>query len=188
MKKNIFFILSIFVLSISFIACSKDDDNDDTSTNIGTVNLYIDGNKINTNSVAGEMFNSIQYEAPSISFPTPNLSIMIAWGDGSESAFFYFDGINLNTLKVGDDLAQLCSRYDYQISYEKNAYWLQSKIDWYNEFANGKGKFIVKELNADKTVINIEFQDLNIPILKNLKPDRSKMIKIKGNMKYSIDF
>lgn len=136
----------------------------------------------------GGIINSIQYEASSISFPIPNLSIMIAWGDGSESAFFSFDGINITTLKVGDDLAQLCSGYGYQISYEKNAYWLQSNISWYNEFANGKGKFIVKELNTEKTIINIEFQDLNIPILKNVRPDRSKMIKIKGNMKYNIDF
>lgn len=77
---------------------------------------------------------------------------------------------------------------NYQVSYGRNAYWLDSKIDWYDEFADGKGKFIVKELNADKTVINIEFQDLNIPILKGLRPDKSKMIEVKGNMKYSIDF
>lgn len=188
MKKNILFVLSVLVLSISFIACSKDDDNNDTSSNIGTVNLYIDDNKINTNSIAGEGANSIHYDEASISFPRSNMSMMIMWGDGSESAFFHFDGINLKTLKVGDDLVKLCTDYNYQVSYGRNAYWLDSKIDWYDEFADGKGKFIVRELNADKTVINIEFQDLNIPILKGLKPDKSKMIKIKGNMKYSIDF
>lgn len=188
MKRNIFFILSIFVLSISFIACSKDDENDDTGSDIGTVNLFIDGSKINTNGIVGEGTNSIHYDEASISFPRSNLSMMIMWGDGSESAFFHFDGINLKTLKVGDDLIKLCTDYNYQVSYGRNAYWLDSKIDWYDEFANGKGKFIVKELNADKTVINIEFQDLNIPILKGLKPDRSKMIEVKGNMKYNIDF
>lgn len=146
--------------------------------------------KINTNSAAGEMFNAIQYEAATTTFPTPNLSIMIAWGDGSESAFFSFDNIRINTLKVGDDLVQLCSSYDYMISYENNAYWLQSKISWYSEFVNGKGKFIITELNTDKSVINIEFQDVKIPIIKGstMKPDKSKMIVIKGAMKYKIDF
>lgn len=188
MKKNILLILSILTFSVLFVSCSSDDDNDDAGSNVGTVNLFIDGNKINTNGIAGEGANSIHYDEASVSFPRSNMSMMIMWGDGSESAFFHFDGINLKTLKVGDDLVDLCTDYNYQVSYEKNVYWLDSKIDWYNEFANGKGKFIVKELNEDKTIINIEFQDLNIPIQKGLKPDRSKMIQVKGNMKYSIDF
>lgn len=53
MKKYLLFILSVLVFGISFTACSKDDDNDNTSSNVGTVNLYIDDNKINTNSTAG---------------------------------------------------------------------------------------------------------------------------------------
>ncbi|MDR3058017.1 MAG: hypothetical protein LBU84_07745 [Prevotella sp.] len=93
-------------------------------------------------------------------------------------------------MKVGDDLLKLCKNYGYQVTYQGNEYWLNSDISWFNEFADGKGKFIVKELNAEKTVINIEFQDIKLPILKGslLKPDRSKMIDIKGNMKYNIDF
>lgn len=189
MKKNLLYTLSILVLSISFTACSKDDDDSGDGSQLGTINLFIDGNKMNTKSTFS--VSSISYDKPTITFPKSEFSIMIIFGDNEDqSAFFNFKEIDFNKMKVGDDLLKLCKNYSYQISYQGNQYWLHSEIDWFNEFADGKGKFIVKELNAEKTVINIEFQDIKLPILKGslLKPDRSKMIDIKGNMKYNIDF
>lgn len=187
MKKNLLFILSIIILSISFVSCSSDND-DEAGTGVGTINLYIDGNKMNTNTTI--LLSSISYEKPTITYPKSEFSIMIMFGDdSSQNAFFNFEGIDLDGLKVGDDLVNLCDDYSYQISYGGNEYWLNSKISWYNEFASGKGKFVVKELNSDKTVVNIEFQDVKLPVLgSSLKPDKTKIIDIKGNMNYSIDF
>lgn len=189
MKKNILFILSVLIFSVSFVSCDNDEDNDDIGSNLGTINLFIDGNKMNTNTTF--LASSISYDKPTITFPKSEFSIMIIFGDDeSQSAFFNFKEIDFEKMKVGDDLLKLCKNYGYQVTYQGNQYWLHSDIDWFNEFAEGKGKFIVKELNAEKTIINIEFQDIKLPILKGsqLRPDRSKMIDIKGNMKYEIDF
>lgn len=188
MKKNLLFVLSILVFSLSFISCGDDEDNDTDSTNLGTAVCYIDDKKVTQKTNIA--ISSIHYDKPTTTFPTPEFSMMIMFNDEGENAFFHFEGINLDNLKVGDDLVKLCDDYGYQISYEGNEYWLQSDISWYDEFDSGKGKFIVKELNADKTVIHIEFQDIKVPILKGslIKPDRSKMIDVKGSMKYTIDF
>jgi len=186
MKTQLLFILSILIFSVSFNACSSDDDSTETGT--GTINLYIDGNKMNTNTKVA--VSTINYDKPTITFPESQFSIMIMFGkDESESAFFNFKKINLNELKVGDDLVKLCDDFGYQVYYQGNVYWLHSDIHSYKDFLDGKGKFIVKEFNSDKTVINIEFQDVKIPILNSsLNPDKSKIIDIKGNIKYNIDF
>lgn len=189
MKKHILFILSVIIFSLPFVSCSSDDDEDNNGSQLGTINLFIDGNKMNTNTTF--LASSISYDKPTITFPKSEFSIMIIFGDDeSQSAFFNFKEVDLEKMKVGDDLLKLCKDYGYQITYLGDEYWLHSDINWFNEFTDGKGKFIVKELNTEKTIINIEFQDIKIPVLEGslLKPDRSKMIDIKGNIKYEIDF
>lgn len=191
MKKLRFLFFAVLTCSlITFNSCSGDDENGDIgATKLGTSILYIDGNRMNTESQSALIFNSIQYDKSSTTFPTPEISFVVAWGNDGESALFNFEGINLNDLNVGDNLTDICSKYGYQIDYNNNVYWLMSNLSNYSDLKDWRGQFIVKELNSDKTEIKVDFENVKIPILNSsLKPDKTKFISIKGSMKYKIDF
>lgn len=160
----------MLVAMLSFTACNDNDEESNSSytenntpLDIGMSLLYFNNDKINTTSNENYTINNrISYHRDENIY---NLYITIEDIDGNET-YFRFDNINLNELKVGDDIVKLAEWYHYQIeNYEGHMYGYYSYMtDKEEPFGGHQGQFIVKEIEKinDEFTLRINFDNVKV--------------------------
>ncbi|NDV78611.1 hypothetical protein [Dysgonomonas sp. 511] len=189
MKKNLLFILSIFVFSISFVACSDDDDdvfeNGSTSTS-----LNIDGISVSTSS----FLSNISYSTPNLT-GSASLNISIWLGDDNgnnedvEYGIFTISilKISLEDIQVGDNLANN-KNYDVKLLYQKENYWLNNLfVPNEEKYDKYKGQAIVTEFDKSSQIMKVEFKNIILPLNRNWYPDYNYLMKVNGHIKCKIE-
>lgn len=158
MKKNILFILSVFVFSLSFVSCGSDDDEiDDNTTNTFKSNFYIGNEKQDVS----ESISNISYDQ---SRKTINV-LLISENENKKLKQFHatFEDIDFNTLKVGDDLVQKANITNYLLGVNGvNGMYNMVNDPYDNKYKDYIGKAIVKNIDLTKKYIEIDFQDATI--------------------------
>lgn len=180
MKKNILFILSVFVLSISFTACSKDDDSDEGSTGGFKSDFYIGDEKQDIS----ELISSISYDE---SDKTINVLLM-SENENKKLKQFHatFEDIDFNTLKIGDDLVQKADMVNYILGVNKDSKMYSMVKDPYDTaYKSYIGKAIVKSIDISKKYIEIDFQ--NTTVVGGTSSSKVEQ-KIKGSIGSLVEF
>lgn len=182
MKKNLLFILSILLLSISFVACGGDDDNDNTVNN--SANLYVNDRAINLI----QDLNTITYNYKSGSNNIIDLDV-IFYADDDRVTTLSIQVLNLdmNNIKVGDNLSEQ-KYYEVMLLKDGGTYVLNDALvtnkTLYNEY---KGQVLVKAFNKDKKTIQLEFSEITVPLMQNMYPNFNKLAKIKGHISATME-
>lgn len=182
MKKNLLFTLSILLFSISFVACGSDDGNDDTGNN--SANLYVNDRAINLI----QDLNTITYNYKSGSNNIIDLDA-IFYADDNKVTTLSIQVLNLdiNNIKVGDNLSEQ-KYYEVMLLQDDGTYVLNDALvtnkTQYNEY---RGKVIVKSYNKDSKTIQLEFNEITIPLMQNMYPNFNKLAKIKGHISATME-
>jgi hypothetical protein len=159
MKKNLLFILVISLLGWSFISCSDDDDDNNEGN---AIELYINdvSQKTYPNSVISMVPISYDNSSKKIGF-----SVYFGDKERGDIITLTFEGISLNDLKVGDDIAIKTSWGNYHLFYENDTYMLfdNHPVLSHNQYNEYKGKGIVKEFDKNSNTIKVEFSNIKIP-------------------------
>lgn len=181
MKKNILFILSVLIFSLSFVSCgSDDDDNDDGVTGGFKSDFYIGDEKQDIS----ELISSISYDE---SDKTINVLLM-SENENKKLKQFHatFEDINFNTLKVGDDLVQKADMVNYLLGINKDSKMYTMVKDPYDTAYKGYiGKAVIKAIDISKKYMEIDFQ--NATVVGGTDKSRVEQ-KIKGSIGSSVEF
>ena len=165
MKKNLLFILSIFVLSISFVACSDDGENEETeeagnnnapqfiaSRNYSDFLTYYTTEEKATYNTSSNKLN-ISFDFGTDRFEIGDKVYIQAY----YKLLFKFS-VDINNLKVGDELQNKLEDNSTDIKFTDYT----TVGDYGHEnYING-GKLIVKSIDTTNKKISIEFQNLDI--------------------------
>jgi len=190
MKKYVLHLLSaLFIASLSFTSCSDDNhDNDENTDNNLIMELYVDNIKKNTNL---DMYTiPIQY---GVTYGTPSLSLTFCFTEDINQSDPYvltmnFDGVKLEDLNIGDDLAQMTSYSYLLLGYKGENYGISISDTSKDSFRGYQGQVIIKELDLNKMVMKIELSQITLAQYLNIatNPTNEKTIKIKGWVKDDI--
>jgi len=187
MKKNIFQILTVlFISSLIFSSCSDDDENDDNGNNGNTsVELYVNDTKQNTKLFLETV--PLVYDNGG-TYGKSSFTINISFNKDDNPYLFtmMFKEISLSNINIGDDLTKISNDYFYSLSYKNDSYWLNKSDINKNDFKDYQGTVIVKEFDKVKNIMKLEFSNIKIPILKNLKPSNEKITTVRGFAKDEI--
>jgi len=182
MKKNILYILSIFALSISFISCGSndDDESDDNTTGTFKSNFYIGEEKQDIL----ESISNISYDEND---KTINVLLMSENNNQKLSQFHAtFEDVDFNSLKVGDDLVQKADMVNYLLGVNKDSKMYTMVKDPYETAYKGYiGKAVVKTIDVSKKYIEIDFQ--NATVVGGTDKSRVEQ-KVKGSIGSSVIF
>lgn len=178
MKKNLLFTLSILLLSISFVSCSSDDDNDNTDNN-SFIELYINDikQKVSENN---NLIAPIVYDDGLVFYIYYN-------GSSGDGFWLNFDGVSLDNLKIGDDLVKKSTDYNYQLEFENDHYGLLKSYTEVSQFKDYQGQALVTEFDKSKKIIQVEFTNMKLPLFKGITPSNDKVAKVKCTIKYNIE-
>ena len=181
MKKNILFILSMLVFSLSFVSCgSDDDDNDEASTGTFKSNFYVGEEKQDIS----ELISGISY---SESGKTINV-ILMGENENKKLKQFHatFEDIDFSTLKVGDDLVQKADMVNYLLGTNKdNGMYTMVKDPYDTNYKGYIGKAVVETIDVSKKYLEIDFQ--NATVVGGTDKSRVEQ-KIKGSITSSVEF
>lgn len=164
MKKNLLFILSIFILSISFVACSS--DNEDEGIETGNNNApqfiasrnYTDFETYYTTEEKATYTESNQKLSISFDFGTSRFEIEDKVYIQAYYKLLFKFSVDINNLKVGDELQNKLEDNSTDIKFTDYT----TVGDYGHEnYING-GKLIVKSIDTINKKISIEFQNLDI--------------------------
>lgn len=162
MKKNLLFTLSMLLLSISFVSCSGDDDNEEAETGNNNAPQFL----ASRNYTDFETYYTTEEEA---SYNASNNKLNISFDFGTERfevgdkvyiranyhLLFKFV-VDINSLKVGDELQ---SKLEDKSDITFTDYTTIGDV--HNNYING-GKIVVKSIDTTNKKISIEFQNLDI--------------------------
>ncbi|MDH6311180.1 hypothetical protein M2451_004111 [Dysgonomonas sp. PFB1-18] len=185
MKKNNFknSIYLVLILISGFIFSSCSDDEEDKDNDSQSIELAINNNSVNVFSD----LSTITYRVPNLT-GTKSLTATI-FIDEDNSTFLSIQLLNLDldNIKVGDDLANHKS-YEVTLYYKKEMYLLNNSFvsnkDKFNEY---KGQVVVTEYDKSKQNIKLEFKNITLPLNKNMYPDYNYLMKVKGYIKCNIE-
>jgi hypothetical protein len=172
MKKNLLFMLSIFVLSISFVSCGNDDENDDSNSN--TLELYLDNVKQEVSSIS-----NIEYITTNVVGET-QLKAYFYGGDGSQFTSFTmtFDNVKLSEINIGDNLISKNRVMTYyMLICDKGMYTMGDIMTDLNGnpiFVGYIGQAVVKSFDKTNNKMEIEFKDVK------LADGKGNFINVKG--------
>lgn len=181
MKKNILFILSVLIFSVSFVSCSSDDDEiDDNTTGTFKSSFYIGDEKQDIS----ELISSISYDE---SDKTINVLLM-SENENKKLKQFHatFEDIDFNTLKIGDDLVQKADMVNYLLGVNKDSKMYTMVKDPYDTAYKGYiGKAIVKSIDISKKYLEIDFQ--NATVVGGTSSSKVEQ-KLRGSIGSSVEF
>jgi hypothetical protein len=160
MKKYLLFSI-IALFSVGFISCGDEDEGDEGND---LVELYINNTKQKTytNPNADIYLNPILYDESKT-----ELSFSALFGDieSGQLIILSFEGISLNDLTVGDDLAAKTTWAEYTLMYGNDIYMLfdNHPVLTNNQYKQHMGQVIVKEFDKNNGTIKVEFSNVKIP-------------------------
>lgn len=178
MKKNI---LSILIISMLFMSCSSnDDENDDNTTGIFKSSFYVGEEKQDVI----ELISGISYDKNN---KTMNVILMGENENKKLKQFHaFFEDIDFNTLKVGDDLVQKADMVNYLLGINKDSKMYTMVKDPYDTAYKGYiGKVVIKTIDVSKKYMEIDFQ--NATVIGGTDKSRVGQ-KIKGSIASSVEF
>ena len=157
MKKNLLFILSILVLSVSFVSCSKDEDDNGGETGRFRSDFYIGNEKQDISELISNIFYDEADKTISI--------LLMSENDNKKLQQFHarFEDVDFNSLKVGDDLVQKADMVNYMLGMNKdNKMYSMVKDPYDTNYKNYIGKAVIKAIDTSKKYIEIDFQDVTV--------------------------
>jgi len=163
------------------MSCSSNDDEIDDNKEGGksSIELYI-------NDVKQKVSENNNQAAPIVY--DDGLTFYIYYNGGSGDGFWMnFDGVSLDNLKVGDNLITKSTKYDYQLEFENNHYWLLKAYTQMSQFKDYQGQALVTEYDKSNKILKVEFTNLKLPLFKGVNPSNEKVATVKCIIKYKIE-
>lgn len=159
MKKYILSILSIILFSTTFISCSSDDDFDIDKGNSNHPQFVgsKDYKEYKTQYITNEETTYKNgYLKISFDFGPEYISLGDKVYIRADYSLEFKFLVDINTLKVGDELQSKLERYD-DVKFKDNF-----SVDFGYENFIKSGKIIVKSIDTVSKKISVEFQNLDI--------------------------
>lgn len=179
MKKNILFILSVLVFSVSFVSCGSDDDDDNTTSGFKS-NFYIGEEKQDISELISNIFYDQSDKRINV--------LLMSENDNKKLSQFHaiFEDVDFNSLKVGDDLIEKADMVNYLLGLNKDSKMYTMVKDPYDTAYKGYiGKAIIKSIDVSKKYLEIDFQ--NTIVVGGTSSSKVEQ-KIKGSIASSVEF
>lgn len=181
-KNNLkhFTFLLISFLMLSFASCSKDDDDNGNPSQ--SIELNINNSPINTFSD----LSGITYRVPNLTGTKSLTATIFIDEDNSTHLSIQFLNLDLDNIKVGDDLSNHKS-YEVTLFYKKEMYLLNNLFVNADKFKQYKGQVVITEYDKSKQSMKLEFKNITLPLNKNMYPDYNFLMKVNGYIKCDIE-
>lgn len=179
MKKNILFILSVLIFSVSFVSCSSDDDDDNTTDGFKS-DFYIGDEKQDISELISNIFYDESDKTISV--------LLMSENDNKKLNQFHatFEDVDFNLLKVGDNLVQKADMVNYLLGLNRDSKMYNMVKDPYDtNYKNYIGKAIVKSIDISKKYLEIDFQ--NATVVGGTSSSKVEQ-KLRGSIGSSVEF